>query len=113
MADNYITSFGSIELTVTPDKMYATASLLDKNISDAKKSFDRLISLINSTSSYWKGDAAEKERERFKGENENFAKLIVNLSNYSKELRAITSIYEMNEEAAAVSSGSLPANVIE
>ncbi len=105
-------SISSVEMLVTPEKMYSTAELLDKNIVKAKKSIESMITIVNSTASYWEGVVAEKERARFMSENDNFDALILNLKNYAKELKSITQIYEVSEKAIVDDASYLPGNIL-
>lgn len=103
---------GSVELVVSPEQMYAAASLIENNISSARVEFDSMLSDIKATS-YWKGAAADKERARFENESENFAALISNLTNYVTELKQITGIYEMSEQISAVEAQSLMSGILD
>lgn len=103
---------GSVELVVTPEQMYAAASLIEKNVASSQTSFDEMLSLMRSTSAYWEGDAAEKERNRFDKESDNFAAMISNLLNYVSELKTITGIYEVSEQASTTEAMSLQSDVL-
>lgn len=111
-ANTYNTSFGEIELTVTPDKMYAAADLLEKTTANVRRELEQLQQTAQLTSSYWKGSCAEKERGRFKAEDENFYHLIENLKNYALELKIITGLYVAGEQGAVTTAKSLEANVL-
>ncbi len=103
---------GDFELVVTPAEMYKTASLLEKNVNKSKKSFERITTVIESTSSYWEGEASEQERGKFRGEKDNFSALISNLLNYAVELKLMTGLYEENEQGSTQLAQSLPSDVI-
>ena len=103
---------GSIELVVSPEQMYATASLIENNIGTARIEFNSMLSDIKATS-YWEGAAADKERARFENESDNFAALISNLTNYVAELKQITGIYEMSEQISAVEAQSLMSDILD
>lgn len=102
----------SVELLVTPEQMYAAAGLIEKKISTSQTAFDGMLEDIKRTSGYWEGEAAEKERQRFDKERGNFDTLINNLTNYVKELKIITGIYEACEETSVLDSESLPSDVL-
>lgn len=108
----FLTSLGNITLTVSPHEMYSVASDIEGKIKDSRASFEALIQKTNSTSSYWEGDAGESERKRFENQNENFQKLISNLTNYVSELRAITAIYENSESLTVEYANSLESGIL-
>ncbi len=110
--NSFLTSFGDISLTVSPQKMYETASGIEAKITDSKKDFETLVQKANATSAYWEGDAAETSRKQFEKQNENFQKLIANLTNYVTELRMITSIYESSESMTAEAANSLASGIL-
>lgn len=103
---------GDVELIVTPEQMYCSANLIEKNIQSARTAFDSMLNDIKSTSSFWEGSAADKERMRFENESDNFASLINNLTNYVTELKLITNIYEVGEQVSAADSQTLNSNVL-
>lgn len=103
---------GDVELVVTPEQMYSSASLIEKNIQSARTAFDSMLNDIKSTSSFWEGSAADKERMRFENESDNFASLISNLTNYVTELKLITNIYEAGEQISVADSQALQSNVL-
>lgn len=109
---SFMTSFGNISLTVSPQRMYETASGIEAKIADSKKDFEAMIQMAAATSAYWEGDAAEGSRKQFEKQNENFQKLISNLSNYVTELRVITSIYESNESMTTEAANSLASGIL-
>ena len=106
------TMLGSVEILVTPEQMYSAADLIGKNILSSRTAFDSILDDIRSTSSYWEGDAADKERQRFEKESGNFDAMIKNLNNYVTELKLITGIYEANENASVMIASSLPTDVL-
>lgn len=112
MSKHYAASFGDVVLTVTPHEMYAAATAVEDKIKQSQRMFDKMISDIKHTSSYWEGDVANTERERFDRQNENFVKLISNLNNYVKELRDITGIYEMTESVVRDAANELPSGIL-
>lgn len=103
---------GSVELLVTPQEMYAMADLLENNVSLSRNAFDKLQQTIQSTSGYWQGDAAEKERLRFENESDNFSALVSNLINYAAELKTITGLYETTEQISVTDANVLPAGIL-
>lgn len=111
--NTYSTTFGEIELTVTPEQMYAAADLLEKATEKVRRILEQLQTDAQQTSSYWEGACAEKERARFKTEDENFDRMIENLSNYAKELKVITGLYEVTEQSVGSSVGSLASTVFQ
>ena len=112
MSKIHSSSFGDVLLTVSPQEMYAAASAVEQKIKESQTLFDKMISDVKHTSSYWEGDAAKTERERFDNQNENFSKMISNLNNYVTELRTITGIYETTESAVTDAANELPAGIL-
>ena len=113
MNSSFTTSFGNVELIVTPDKMYQAADSIERKISLTKNKFSKMVDIISATSQYWDGAVADQERRNFINENENFEVMISNLKNYVNELRAITSIYEVSERVQTELAESLPTNILE
>ncbi len=113
MIKKFSESLGNIEILVTPAQMNNAAAILERDILKAQRAFENMTQLIKNTSSYWEGNAANKERGRFEGEEENFAALIKNLTNYATELKLMTQIYEANEEATAKTAGCLPSDILD
>lgn len=110
---NLVASFGSINLTVTPERMYQAASNIESKIEESKKLFKEMLDTVNQTSSYWEGNVATQDRNNFQKENENFNSLVSNLGNYVSELRTITAIYETTESQNTMVSESLPTDILE
>lgn len=114
MEDNILqSSFGSVTLTVAPTQMYQTASDLETKIASSQKLFAEMIDIIKNTSAYWEGNVAQQERNNFLGENDSFENLISNLTNYVSELKIITSVYQLTENAVSAEAQSLPDNILE
>lgn len=105
-------SFGNVELTVTPEKMFAAADSISKRINTMNQAFEKMIDLVKNTSSYWEGDASDQGRGLFENENDNFINLVSNLNNYVSELKALTSIYVTTEETLTEYAQTLPDNIL-
>lgn len=112
MERNVDTSFGNITITVTPDKMYQTASLLEEKAKNTDSLLDELINTMKNTIRYWEGNVAETERSKLNVEESNFKCIVTNLKNYAYELKNITAIYETAEKENINESSCLPSNIL-
>ena len=112
MSKKTSSALGSVELLVSPEQMYSAADLIEKKIQNARNAFSGMLEDVRATSSYWEGDAADKERQRFAQEEGNFDAVIKNLINYATELKIITGIYEASEKASVMSADALPTNIL-
>ena len=113
MSENiFDTSFGSVELKVTPQVMHSTADKINKSVTQLNTRFDSLLDKIKLTISYWEGANAEKTRNCFGNEQDNIKSLLNNVSVYAEELSAITINYEMTESKNAEVSSELPSGIL-
>ncbi len=99
-------NFSDFTLKVDPAVLQREASDLCRNITKVQSYFDSMLSRVEATEHYWKGDAADKYRSEFLKEREEYNEAIAMIREYVNDLNAIAAVYTgveaENEELADV-----------
>lgn len=107
------TSFGTIELQVTPEQMTQTASGIMNKISEVQGLFEEISEKMRRTTAYWEGDVGNNERKTYEGNQDDIDLMIKNLKNYVLELKLMAMNYTLTETAVTQISEALPSNILE
>lgn len=110
---SYDTSLGGVTLKVSTELMQSTAQDILTKSNNVKDQFDNMVEIIQRTSSYWRGETANKERESLKSQSDNVTEMVENLRAFVEELKLMGQNYEKAEKTSTDSANELPTNILE
>lgn len=97
------------QLTVTPEELVNQAGQVSDAAKDLQQSFDRIKNLVNNTSNYWKGEAADAHREGYHKNQNKIDEIIDRYNEHVRDLEAMAGVYRDAEATAANMADELPA----
>lgn len=98
---------------VSTEEMENKANEMNAKIQNMKKSLQQLRGLINKSTSYWQGDAANKYRSAYKSYESEINNMMKKLNEHSSDLLVMAGIYKEAESANDSLANTLPDDVIE
>ena len=100
------------QIIVTTETLVSQADEVAKLIADTENSFRDLKSLVNSTGSYWVGEAGDANRQKYNKQEPNIDVAIRRLREHVKDLKAMAGVYDTTERAAETEAENLISEVI-
>ena len=102
----------SVQIRVSTAAMRETAAEVKTRLTVVAGEFDNMISVMNNTSSYWQGDAADAFRSRLSGKRGKMDTMLLRLKEYISDLTTMSVIYETTERMAEQEAAALDTDVI-
>lgn len=93
--------------------LLAQADTVANLISKVKNNFSTLQETVNSTNSYWVGEAGDAHREKYAGQKSKFDEAVRRLNENVTDLRAMAGVYDAAERQAISEATSLIETVID
>ena len=107
------TSFGTVELQVSPEQMNQTATEIMSKIDNVQSLFANTSDRIRSTARYWEGDVGDVRRRSYENKQDDVDNMIKMLKRYVLELRMMAMNYNLAESVVSQISEALPTDVLE
>ena len=99
-------------LKVDPEVLYQKSVTSGEKISQMKTIFEELEIIVNKTTQYWLGEAADAHREFFNASKPDIEEIFKRLSEHARELGEMAATYANVEREVAQLSEDLPSDVI-
>lgn len=99
-------------LKVDPEVLYQKSVTSGEKISQMKTVFEELETIVNKTTQYWLGEAADAHREFFNSTKPDIEEIFKRLSEHARELGEMAATYANVEREVAQLSEDLPSDVI-
>lgn len=99
-------------LKVDPEVLYQKSVTSGEKISQMKTVFEELETIVNKTTQYWLGEAADAHREFFNSTKPDIEEIFKRLSEHARELGEMAVTYANVERKVAQLSEDLPSDVI-
>ena len=88
---------GSVELLVTPEVLNHQATEVEKNVSNMRKKFETMKTLVEKSKGYWIGDVGDMHRKNYADQADNIDVMLRRLGEHPGDLRAIAQTYTASE----------------
>lgn len=99
-------------ITVTPAELKAQASIVSKQVGQMEKAFEDLQRKMNSSSSYWKGDAGNHYRDQYKAKIGIIQEKLQSYKKHVRDLEEMAGVYEEGERQAREIANTLPVSTL-
>lgn len=99
-------------LKVTPEQLIASAGSFEQTGSSISSITSQMVSLVESLSSVWGGEAATAYMNKFSHLNDDIQKLTNMVIEHSTDLKEMASIYQQAERASEEAIANLSGDVI-
>ena len=101
-----------INLKVTPEQLQQKARDVSEAVSKMKNDFSKLNTAINSTHSYWIGQAGDLHRKLYNDKAAEVNEILQLLGRYPTDLLKMAGVYTQTENQNKAVAASLNSNVI-
>lgn len=101
-----------INLKVTPDQLQQKAKDVSLAVSKMKNDFNKLHMAVNSTHSYWIGQAGDLHRKLYNDKADEVNEILRLLEKYPTDLMQMAGIYTKSENENKAVAATLNSNVI-
>lgn len=105
-------ALASVNIKVTPEKLYLKAESVHKKVMETQKYFEEISNVIGNTKSYWIGDAGECHRKAFEDKKEDIENILNRFKEHSVDLQIIAQQYSDTELKITETISVLPDDVI-
>ena len=102
----------SIVLKVSTERINASASTVEGELSKVRASFDDLDGIMNRMSSYWEGEGANHYRSVYTKYKDDMLATMTKISKRISDLRQMAGVYDTAEKQTSQVGTSLPNDVI-
>lgn len=99
-------------IKVAPETLASTATTFETQANQIRTLTGQMMELIRGLGSTWNGDASRSYLEKFNGLESDMNKIFGMISEHSKDLTEMASIYSSAEKSNVEASQSLLNNVI-
>lgn len=101
-----------INLKVTPEQLQQKARDVSEAVTKMKNDFVKMNTAINSTHSYWVGQAGDLHRKLYNDKSNEVNEILQLLGRYPTDLLRMAGIYKQTEKQNKAVAGSLNSDVI-
>lgn len=101
------------KITVTTEQLSAKSGAVKGELNQLKSNFDNLKNLIDGTSSYWTGSAADKHRSFYAKKISSIDEMFRRYQEHIVDLEKMAGIYQQAEAAATNAADELPASMLD
>lgn len=105
-------NFTSANFKVTPDELHRQSVAVSAKVNSIRTKFNEMETKVNSSSSYWNGEAADQFRAVYAGYRDEVLEIISRLAEHIVDLEQMAGVYEQAESDANALIESLPSDVI-
>lgn len=106
-------AIGNVRIKVKTEVLVEKAQSVSASIRNMSDCFDELERIINRTSYYWNGKAADAHRRQYQEQKAKVDEIMRRLQEHPRDLLAISQTYRTAEQEAEAIAGGLPGDVIE
>lgn len=110
MADNF-SMIGAV-LKVNPQVMYAKSYEVGKILSEMRRNFESMQTLVRNSERYWQGQAGDLHRNTYDKHQKQAEYIFRRLQEHVDELKQMGQNYEQAEQAAISAVENLSSDVI-
>ena len=101
------------QLRVTPEVLNTKAGSVNKVSTRMHQQYNDLKNIINSTSSYWRGNGGEAHRKKFREQEKDVEDMFRRIKEHVTDLQKMSGVYASTEEKIkSTIQDSLPTDVI-
>jgi len=97
-------------LKVTPEELKTQSGNVRTRIQSLEASFETMNTLIEGTTAYWTGSAAEAHREDYQGKKNTIKEMLSRYTEHVRDLETMAGVYQEAETQAASLADELPAS---
>lgn len=103
----------NVQLKVTPEELKAKSTSVSKIVTQMKREYDNLNSIISKTGSYWTGDGGNSHRGKFSEQKDDVDEMFRRINEHIVDLEKMAGVYTSTETAIKTEIGDvLPSDVI-
>lgn len=106
MADSGVT------FKVKTEVLHQKSSSISTKVKSVKNRFEEMERVINSTRTYWEGEAGNINRETYKEFQDEILEIIARLEEHVTDLESMAGVYEKSEQQVKAVIEELPKDVI-
>lgn len=106
-------SLSNMTIRATPEEMEVKAQEVLKEVSTMMREYEDMNRLVERTSGYWNGEAAELHRKRFREMQDEVQTMFQCLNDHAKNLEQIAAVYTGTQIKVTSVASSLPTTAIE
>ena len=100
------------QIKVTPEKMSEKAAQVKTKIEKVKITFASLEHKINGSNNYWKGEAGDSFRKKYKEFKEKTDNIVSRLEEHVADLNTMSGVYQTTETEITKVIEGLPVDII-
>ena len=101
----------TISLRVTPAQLKTQKQVIDSDIVNIKNDIAQITNEIMGTSSYWLGEAGNKQRTDYEDSRQKIDSMIERLGTYPTRILQMAGLYEESESVNTQAASQLKADV--
>lgn len=101
----------SITLRVTPEQLKTQKNVVQTDLNNIRNDITQITNEIMGTSSYWKGEAANKQRNDYEDSSQKINSMLDRLQTYPDRILQMAGIYETTEDANVQTASQLETDI--
>lgn len=101
----------TIALRVTPEELKTQKNVVQTDLNNIRNDINQITTEIRGTSSYWQGDAGNKQRTEYENRVQSIDQMLLRLQSYPDRLLQMAGIYENAEEISKDTASRMPADI--
>ncbi len=101
----------TINLRVTPEQLKSQKDLIQQDLNNIRNDITRIGNEIMGTDSYWKGEAAKKQRKNYDDSSQKINNMLDRLQTYPDRLLKMAGIYETAESQNSQTAAQLDTDI--
>ena len=103
---------GELNIGVTTEALVEQASQVRTASQELEDAFARIRELMEGTSHYWKGEAADAHREGYRKEQSSIEQIVARYREHVADLKEMAGVFEDAERRSADLADGLPTPTI-
>lgn len=103
---------GDVHIKVNSAVLNSKAQMVSKSIKNMANCFEQLETIINRTSYYWIGEAADMHRKTYQDQKPQIEEMMKRLREHPNDLMSIAQTYDIADAAVQSVAAELPGDVI-
>ncbi|MBQ2383333.1 MAG: WXG100 family type VII secretion target [Oscillospiraceae bacterium] len=103
---------GELNIGVTTEALVEQASQVRTASQELEDAFARIRELMEGTSHYWKGEAADAHREGYRKEQSSIEQIVARYREHVADLEKMAGVYQEAESRSADLANELPTSNI-
>jgi uncharacterized protein YukE len=100
-----------IALRVTPEELRTQKNVVQADLDNMRNDINQITTEIRGTSSYWLGEAGNKQRDEYENRVQGIDQMLVRLQSYPDRLLKMAGIYENAEGINKVTASQMTTDI--